>query len=146
MIPFLDLRAAYLELKPEIDAAVSRVLGSGSYILGPEVGAFEIEWAAYCEAEHAVGLANGLDALILALRALNIGPGDEVIVPSNTYIATWLAVSGVGATPVPVEPDPATHNIDPAQVEAAITLPYSPTPPRRPFRGLDGRQPPRQLA
>jgi len=121
MIPFLDLRAAYLELKPEIDAAVSRVLGSGSYILGPEVGAFEIEWAAYCEAEHAVGLANGLDALILALRALNIGPGDEVIVPSNTYIATWLAVSGVGATPVPVEPDPATHNIDPAQVEAAIT-------------------------
>ena len=121
MIPFLDLGAAYRELKPEIDAAVSRVLESGWYILGPEVEAFEAEWAAYCEAEHAVGLANGLDALILALRALDIGPGDEVIVPSNTYIATWLAVSGVGATPVPVEPDPATHNIDPARIEAAIT-------------------------
>ena len=121
MIPFLDLGAAYRELKPEIDAAVSRVLESGWYILGPEVEAFETEWAAYCDAEHAVGLANGLDALTLALRALNIGPGDEVIVPSNTYIATWLAVTGVGATPVPVEPDAATHNIDPARIEAAIT-------------------------
>jgi len=121
MIPFLDLGAAYRELKPEIDAAVTRVLESGWYILGPEVEAFEAEWATYCEAEHAVGLANGLDALILALRALDIGPGDEVIVPSNTYIATWLAVSGVGATPVPVEPDPATHNIDPTRIEAAIT-------------------------
>lgn len=121
MIPFLDLGAAYRELKSDIDTAVSRVLESGWYILGPEVEAFEAEWAAYCEAEHAVGLANGLDALILALRALDIGPGDEVIVPSNTYIATWLAVSGVGATPVPVEPDPATHNIDPARIEVAIT-------------------------
>jgi len=121
MIPFMDLSAAYRELKPEIDAAVSRVLESGWYILGPEVEAFEAEWAAYCDAKHAVGLANGLDALTLALRALNIGPGDEVIVPSNTYIATWLAVTGVGATPVPVEPDVATHNIDPARIEAAIT-------------------------
>lgn len=120
-IPFLDLRAAYLELKPDIDDAVAHVLDSGWYILGPEVEAFEAEWAAYCEAGHAVGLANGLDALTLALRALDIGPGDEVIVPSNTYIATWLAVSGVGAIPVPVEPDPATHNIDPARIEAAIT-------------------------
>ena len=121
MIPFLELGASYRELKPEIDAAVSRVLESGWYILGPEVEAFEAEWAAYCDAKHAVGLANGLDALTLALRALAIGPGDEVIVPSNTYIATWLAVSGVGATPVPVEPDQATHNIDPARIEAAIT-------------------------
>jgi dTDP-4-amino-4,6-dideoxygalactose transaminase len=120
-IPFLDLGAAYRELKHEIDAAVSRVLNSGWYILGPEVEAFEAEWAAYCEAGHAVGVANGLDALTLALRALNIGPGDEVIVPSNTYIATWLAVSGVGATPIPVEPDPATHNIDHTLIEAAIT-------------------------
>lgn len=120
-VPFLDLGAAYRELKPEIDAAVGRVLDSGWYILGPEVEAFETEWAAYCEARHAVGLANGLDALILALRALDIGPGDEVIVPSNTYIATWLAVSAVGATPVPVEPDLATHNIDPARIAAAIT-------------------------
>lgn len=121
MIPFLDLGAAYRELKPEIDAAVARVLESGWYILGPEVDAFEEEWADYCEAKHAVGLANGLDALILALRALGIGPGDEVIVPSNTYIATWLAVSAVGARPVPVEPDPSTHNIDPELIEAAIT-------------------------
>ena len=120
-IPFLDLGAAYRELKREIDAAVARVLDSGWYILGPEVEAFEAEWAAYCEAKHAAGVANGLDALILALRALDIGPGDEVIVPSNTYIATWLAVSGVGATPVPVEPDPATYNIDPARIEAAVT-------------------------
>ena len=120
-IPFLDLGAPYRELKPEIDTALSRVLESGWYILGPEVEAFETEWAAYCDAKHAVGLANGLDALTLALRALDIGPGDEVIVPSNTYIATWLAVTGVGATPVPVEPDVATHNIDPARIEAAIT-------------------------
>ena len=121
MIPFLDLGASYRELKPEIDSAVARVLDSGFYILGPEVEAFEAEWASYCEAKHAVGLANGLDALILALRALDVGPGDEVIVPSNTYIATWLAVSAVSATPVPVEPDPATHNIDPTQIAAAIT-------------------------
>ncbi|MGC9418245.1 MAG: DegT/DnrJ/EryC1/StrS family aminotransferase [Rhodovulum sp.] len=121
MIPFLDLGAAYRELKPEIDAAVSRVLESGWYILGPEVEAFEAEWAAYCGAAHAVGVANGLDALTLALRALEIGPGDEVIVPSNTYIATWLAVSAVGARPVPVEPDPATYNIDPNLIAAAIT-------------------------
>jgi dTDP-4-amino-4,6-dideoxygalactose transaminase len=120
-VPFLDLGAAYRELKPDIDAAVARVLESGWYILGPEVEAFEAEWAAFCEAKHAVGLANGLDALILALRALDIGAGDEVIVPSNTYIATWLAVTEVGATPVPVEPDPMTYNIDPARIEAAIT-------------------------
>lgn len=120
-IPFLDLSSAYREIKPEIDAAIRRVLDSGWYILGPEVEAFEAEWAAFCGADHAVGLANGLDALILALRALDIGPGDEVIVPSNTYIATWLAVSAVGATPVPVEPDPATHNIDPDRIAAALT-------------------------
>jgi dTDP-4-amino-4,6-dideoxygalactose transaminase len=121
MIPFLDLGAAYRELKAEIDAAVHRVLDSGWYILGPEVEAFEAEWAAYCGAGHAVGLANGLDALILALRAVGVGPGDEVIVPSNTYIATWLAVTAVGARPVPVEPDRRTHNLDPARIAAAIT-------------------------
>lgn len=121
MIPFLDLHAAYVELKAEIDAAVARVLDSGWYILGPEVAAFEAEWAAFCQVDHAIGVANGLDALILSLRALRVGPGDEVIVPSNTYVATWLAVSSVGARPVPVEPDPATHNIDPKRIEAAIT-------------------------
>lgn len=120
-VPFLDLGAAYRELSQQIDAAVARVVESGWYILGPEVEAFESEWAAFCEARHAVGLGNGLDALILALRALEIGPGDEVIVPSHTYIATWLAVSAVGADIVPVEPDPASFNIDPARVEAAIT-------------------------
>jgi dTDP-4-amino-4,6-dideoxygalactose transaminase len=113
--------AAVDELRPEIDAAIGRVLDSGHYILGPEVEAFEVEWAAYCEAKHAIGLANGLDALHLALLAVNVGPGDEVIVPSNTFIATWLAVSQCGATPVPVEPLEATFNIDPARIEAAIT-------------------------
>ncbi len=121
MTPFLDLKSAYSELKHEIDAATARVLESGWYVLGPEVEAFEAEWATFCEARYAVGLANGLDALILSLRALDIGVGDEVIVPSNTYIATWLAVSSVGAFPVPVEPDPATHNIDVSRIEAAIT-------------------------
>ena len=120
-VHFLDLKAAYLELQPEIDAAIKRVLESGWYILGEEVDAFEQEYATYCEAKHCVGVANGLDALHLALLALGVGAGDEVIVPSNTYIATWLAVSQCGATPIPVEPDAATYNIDPARIEAAIT-------------------------
>lgn len=120
-VPFLDLGAAYQELKNEIDVAVLRVMNSGWYILGPEVDAFEEEWAKYCDSKYAVGLANGLDALILALRALDVGPGDEVIVPSNTYIATWLAVSAVGATPVAVEPDSNTYNIDTSLIAAAIT-------------------------
>ena len=120
-IPFLDLSAAYRELQSEIDAAVARSLASGYYIGGPEVESFEEEFAKHCGATHAVGVANGLDALHLALRAMGVGPGDEVIVPSNTYIATWLAVSQCGATPVPVEPDARTYNIDPALIEAAIT-------------------------
>ena len=120
-VPFLDVGAAYRELKPEIDAAVARVLESGWYILGPEVEAFEAEYAAYCGAAHAVGVANGLDALVLSLRALGVGEGDEVIVPSHTFIATWLAVSAVGAVPVPVEPDPGTWNIDPDRIEAAVS-------------------------
>lgn len=120
-VPFLDLRAAYLELKPAIDSAVTRVLDSGWYIGGEEVETFETEWAAYCEAKYAVGVGNGLDALRLALKAMEVGEGDEVIVPSNTYIATWLAVSQCGAMPVPVEPIAATYNIDPARIEGAIT-------------------------
>ena len=120
-VPFLDLKPAYAELQAQIDAAHKRVMQSGWFILGPEVEAFEAEFAAYCGAKHCVGVANGLDALELCLRAFDVGPGDEVIVPSNTYIATWLAASAVGATPVPVEPDPRTHNIDPALIEAAIT-------------------------
>lgn len=120
-IPFLDLKATHQELSVELEQGFDRILNSGWYILGPEVEAFEAEYAAYCQAKHCVGVANGLDALHLALLALNVQPGDEVIVPSNTYIATWLAVSQCGATPVPVEPDPVTYNIDPARIEAAIT-------------------------
>lgn len=120
-IPFLDLKAPYLELKEELDAAYQRVMQSGWFILGREVEAFEAEFADYCETKHCVGVGNGLDALYLILRAMDIGPGDEVIVPSNTYIATWLAVSNVGATPVPVEPGERTYNIDPALIAAAIT-------------------------
>lgn len=120
-IPFLDLKAATQELRGEIDAAIARVLSSGHYIGGPEVERFEADFARYCEARHCVGIGNGLDAIRLALAALEIGAGDEVIVPSNTFIATWLAVEQVGATVVPVEPDPATFNIDPSRIEAAIT-------------------------
>jgi len=121
MIPFLDLKPAYVELKPELDAAYARVMASGWFVLGKEVEAFEQEYAAYCGARYCVGLANGLEALELALRAWDIGAGDEVIVPSNTYIATWLAVSAVGAKVVPVEPTPAGPNIDPDRITAAIT-------------------------
>lgn len=120
-VPFLDLCAAYRELQTEIDAAVARSMASGYYIGGPELEAFEDEFGTYCGATQCVGVANGLDALHLALRAMDVGPGDEVIVPSNTYIATWLAVSQCGATPIPVEPDARTYNIDPARIEAAIT-------------------------
>ncbi|MDP8911993.1 MAG: DegT/DnrJ/EryC1/StrS family aminotransferase, partial [Pseudomonadota bacterium] len=121
MIPFLELRPAYLELKEEIDGALARVLDSGWYIFGDEVAAFEAEFADFCGASECVGVGNGLDALHLALRAMGVGPGDEVIVSSNSYIATLLAVSLVGATPVLVEPDPATHNLDPNLIEAALT-------------------------
>jgi len=120
-VPFLDLRAPYLELRNEIDDAVHRVLESGWYLLGEEISALETEYATYVGAGHCVGVGNGLEALRLSLEALGVGPGAEVIVPSNTYIATWLAVTQVGATVVPVEPDPRTFNIDPARVEDAIT-------------------------
>lgn len=120
-VPFLDLRATYLELKTEIDAAIQRVLGGGMYIGGGEVDAFEREFGDFCGASHVVGVANGLDALKLALLALDVGPGDEVIVPSHTFIATWLAVSQCGATPIPVEPTEGGFNIDPQQVVARIT-------------------------
>ena len=120
-VPFLDLRAAYEELKAEVDDAVSRVLGSGYYLLGKELEAFEKEFAEYLDVRHCVAVGSGLDALHLALRALEVGQGEEVLVPSNTYIATWLAVSYAGAVPVPVEPDERTYNIDPGKLEAAIT-------------------------
>jgi dTDP-4-amino-4,6-dideoxygalactose transaminase len=121
MIPFLDLKLSYQELKTELDAAYFRVMESGWYILGEEVDAFEQEFADYCGARYCIGVGNGLEALHLILRAYGIGPGDEVIVPANTYIATWLAVSNAGAIPVPVEPDPHTYNLDPDHLSDVIT-------------------------
>ena len=121
-IPFLDLKAPYLELQAELDEAYQRVMSSGWYILGKEVEAFEQEFAAYCGVKHCIGVGNGLEALHLILRAYGIGAGDEVIVPANTYIATWLAVSYAGAHPVPVEPDERTYNLDAALIKTAITL------------------------
>jgi dTDP-4-amino-4,6-dideoxygalactose transaminase len=120
-VPFLDLGATYLELRGEIDAAVARVLASGWYLLGKELSAFEEEFAAFVNARQCVGMGNGLDALQLCLRAMDVGAGDEVIVPANTFIATWLAASHVGAVPVPVEPDPLTLNLSAAGLEEAIT-------------------------
>lgn len=121
MIPFLDLHAINARHSAELGEAFRRVLDSGWYITGNELRAFESEFAAYCGVKHCIGVGNGLDALHLALRAYDIGPGDEVIVPSNTYIATWLAATYAGATPVPVDPRADTCNIDPQQIEAAIT-------------------------
>jgi dTDP-4-amino-4,6-dideoxygalactose transaminase len=120
-VPFLDMKPHYLELKDELDLAYQHVMESGWYILSEEVDAFEQEFAAYIGARHCIGVGNGLEALQLILMGYGIGPGDEVIVPANTYIASWLAVSYTGATPVPVEPDPATYNIAPQRIEAAIT-------------------------
>lgn len=120
-VPFLDLKAGYLEQQRELDEAYRRVMDRGWYILGAEVSAFEAEFAAFCGVRHCIGVANGLDALMLILRAMDIGPGDEVIVPGHTFIATWLAVSYVGATPVPVDVSADTANIDVSLLEAAIT-------------------------
>lgn len=121
MIPFLDVAAGYRELRDELDEAYRRVMDAGWFILGREVAAFETEFAAYCGVGHCITVGNGLDALHLALRALDIGAGDEVIVPANTFIATWLAVTYAGATPVAVDPDTGTFNVDPAKLEFAIT-------------------------
>lgn len=121
MIPFLSLKRDYEAQKPAIDAAVRRATESGWYILGAELAEFERRYAAYCGVGHCVGVGNGLDALALALRAFGVGTGDEVIVPSNTFVATWLAVAQVGAVPVPVEPSEDTFNIDPARIEAAVS-------------------------
>jgi dTDP-4-amino-4,6-dideoxygalactose transaminase len=120
-IPFLELAPSYLELKAETDAAISGVLAGGWYILGKEVARFEEEFAQYLGAKHCIGVANGLDALVLSLMAYEIGPGAEVIVPSNTYFATALAVTRAGAKVVFVEPNVETHNLDPLRLEAAIT-------------------------
>jgi dTDP-3-amino-3,4,6-trideoxy-alpha-D-glucose transaminase len=120
-IPFVDLAAAHAEIGQELDLAVSRVVASGRYLLGPELERFEQEFAAYCGTRHCVGVASGLSAIELALRAVGVGPGDEVIVPAYTWIATWLAVSRSGARPVSVDVEEATYNMDPGKVAAAIT-------------------------
>jgi len=120
-IPFLDLKAGYLELREEIDEAIRESLESGWYIGGESVERFEREFAEYTGTAHCISTGNGLDALHLGLKALGVGPGDEVIVPSHTFIATWLAVTHAGATIVPVEPDEKTYTIDPARIEEAIT-------------------------
>jgi len=121
MIEFLNLGRVNAPYEPAIREAIERVLRSGFYILGEETTAFEREFADYCGVKHCVGVANGLDALHLILRGYDIGEGAEVIVPANTFIATWLAVSLVGARIVPVEPDDASWNIDPKRIEEAIT-------------------------
>lgn len=121
MIPFLDLGRSHAPIRSLLDEAYHRVMNSAWFIMGPELEAFESEFAHYCGVKHCVGLGNGLDAIRLLLVAYGIGPGDEVIVPSNTFIATWLAVTECGATPVPVEPDPLTYNLDVEHIEAAIT-------------------------
>ncbi|HEY3787836.1 MAG TPA: DegT/DnrJ/EryC1/StrS family aminotransferase, partial [Urbifossiella sp.] len=120
-VPLCDIQTQYRALKSEIDAAVLRVLESGQAILGPEVAAFEKEAAAYCGADHGIGCGSGTDALVLALHALGIGPGDEVIVPPFTFFATVSSVCRVGATPVFADIDPLTFNIDPDEIEAKIT-------------------------
>jgi len=120
-IPTLDVGASYRELKEELDQAYRRVMDGGWYVLGEELEAFEDEFAAFCEAEQCVGVANGLEALFLILRGYGIGTGDEVVVPANTFIATWLAVSHTGARPVPVEPEEQTFNLDPGRIAAAVT-------------------------
>ncbi|NMA13120.1 MAG: DegT/DnrJ/EryC1/StrS family aminotransferase [Chloroflexi bacterium] len=120
-VPFLDLSKQYTSISSEIDNAYSRVINSGWYILGEEVETFEKEFAEYNKVDHCIGVGNGLEALQLILMGLDIGRGDEVIVPANTYIATWLAISYVGAKIIPVEPDISTFNIDPLLIEKAIT-------------------------
>lgn len=120
-IPFLDLKIQHQDLRTELTQAFNEVLDSGWFIQGNQLALFEQEYASYCDTKHCIGVGNGLDALHLILRAYGIGAGDEVIVPSNTYIATWLAASYAGATPVPVEPDLRTYNISAELIEAAIT-------------------------
>lgn len=120
-VPFLDLSHSHLEVEAELNDAFKRVLSSNSFIMGSELESFESEFAQYCEVSYCIGVGNGLEALHLILRAYGIGPGCEVIVPANTFIATWMAVTQAGASPVPVEPIIGTHNIDPQRVKAAIS-------------------------
>jgi dTDP-4-amino-4,6-dideoxygalactose transaminase len=121
VIPFLDLKAQYQQIKREVDAEISRVIESGQFVLGPDVAAFEERFAAYCDVKHCVALNTGTSALHLALLAANIRPGDEVITVSMTFVATTAAILYCGARPVFVDVDPHTWTMDPNLVEAAIT-------------------------
>ncbi|GAB3869802.1 DegT/DnrJ/EryC1/StrS family aminotransferase [Hymenobacter segetis] len=120
-VPFLSFAPQHNPIRSEVLGAIADVYDKQWYVLGEQVKAFEAEYSTFNHVAHTIGVANGLDALHLALEALGVQPGDEVIVPSNTYIATWLAISFVGGVPVPVEPNPDTYNIDPARIEAALT-------------------------
>ena len=120
-IPFVDLAAQHAAIQAEIASAIERVLVECNFVLGPQVREFEQDFARFVGCEHAVGVSSGLDALRLSLMAMGIGPGDEVILPANTYIATAFAVSAVGARPVLVDCDPQTYNIDVNLIESAIT-------------------------
>lgn len=120
-VPFLDMAAAVAEQRADLDAAIGRVLDSGYFIMGPELAAFEAAFAGLCGCDHAVGVGNGLDALAMALEAAGVGPGDEVVVPAHTFIATWSAVAMIGAVPVPAEPAQSGYNVDAASIAAAIT-------------------------
>jgi dTDP-4-amino-4,6-dideoxygalactose transaminase len=120
-VPFLDLGSLHQLVRPALDEAYHRVMDSNCFIMGTELESFEAEFAHYCEVTHCIGVGNGLEALHLLLRAYDIGPGDEVIVPSNTFIATWLAVTECGAIPVPVDPSEVTHNLDCDMLSDAIT-------------------------
>jgi dTDP-3-amino-3,4,6-trideoxy-alpha-D-glucose transaminase len=120
-VPFLDMAAGIAEQRAGLEAAIARVLDSGSFIMGPELAAFEAEFAAFCGCDAAVGVGNGLDALAMALEASGVGPGDEVVVPAHTFIATWSAVAMIGAVPVPAEPAGQGYNVDAATIAAAMT-------------------------
>ena len=120
-IAFLDLKRLHQNIQPELDAACKRVMQSGWFILGREVVAFEVEFAAYCDSSHAIGVGTGLDALVLTLKAMGIGAGDEVLVPAHTFIATALAVSAAGATPILVDVGKNSANIDPVELGKALT-------------------------
>ena len=120
-VPFLSFTPQHAPIRTEMLAAMADVYDKQWYVLGEQVKAFEAEYSQFNQVTHTVGVANGLDALHLSLKALGVQPGDEVLVPSNTYIATWLAISFVGGVPVPVEPNAQTYNIDPTRIEAAIT-------------------------
>ncbi len=120
-IPYLDLQAQYQSIKPEIDAAIARVLDSSAYVLGPAVNEFELAFAAYCTADHCAGVNSGTSALHLALLAMDVGPGDEVITAANTFVATIAAIAHTGAKPVLVDVDPESRNIDPKLLSMALS-------------------------